>query len=227
MCYMACYPEGVNPVDGHREAAAKLNPHGHGWAMLVSDGLSAQGTLYRRRGMYLPEMLHTFDLYRKHFPDAPALWHSRHAGPMTVAHHLAHPLPVGGDQEVLVAHNGYLFPVDEPNRSDSSVFADEILPRYDLNSARERELLSKRMGYNKAVVLSANPTVPPVTILNEHLGTWRNGAWHSNTDFAGAGHVNPGWCAGCGCATGNKDVICLDCEHTASIRRELLLKGIA
>jgi hypothetical protein len=170
------------PVRGHLENGARLNPDGFGWAML------AGGNLVSRRSLNGEDMISDFMTRRAASPDAPALFHARHATDTEPTVGNAHPFPLGGDTRVAVAHNGYLFPVTEgEQRSDSRIFAEEILPRYNLDDPSHVAKLEAWLGTNKVVVLSGSPAHGQAAyILNAGRGVWLgDGTWHSNPDYTG------------------------------------------
>jgi hypothetical protein len=209
MCHLAYFPPGVMPVLEHLENGARLNPHGSGFAI---------GAV-RLRSMDPERAISLFMRLRARHPDRPAVLHSRNAtGDSPVTLENIHPFRSGS---AVVFHNGYLFPHDG-GKSDTAIFAEEVLPRYDLDNRADVTLLEERMGPNKAVVLHP---AGKVTILNGHLGiALPDGAWHSNTDYLGIPHHLPGICPQCAEPTGDKPV-CASCEEQAQGRRALLMRG--
>ena len=211
ICLLSYYPPGVQPVRKDLENGARLNPHGYGFAFpwMVRRELDNPG-----------EVIDHFLAMRVEYPESPAVFHSRNAtgdSPRTLKN--AQPFWTG---DMIVAHNGYLFPHDG-ERSDSVIFGQEILPRYDLDDPAQVELLEKRMGPNKAVILRLGR---PALILNQDY--WiglAGGTWHSNGDWQGIPHVLPGWCPVCHGATMMKPV-CLACEMDARERRALLMEPV-
>jgi len=183
VCLMTYYPSGAMPVREHLENGAKLNPDGFGWAMLI-DGMS----LISRRGLDAEEMITDFMAHRMARLDGHALFHSRHATDTGSTVGNCHPFPLAGDPRITVAHNGYLFEVaDGETRSDSRVFAEDILPRCNLDDPAERAGLEAWLDTNKVVILSGAPALAePVYILNGKLGVMLDdGTWHSNADYTG------------------------------------------
>jgi predicted glutamine amidotransferase len=115
------------PVREHLEHGARLNPHGSGFALG-----------YIAKHFTDPEKaIAQFMAHRERFLHLPALFHSRNAtGDSPVTPENIHPfevnLPWG---KAFVAHNGYLFK-HEGDRSDSRIFAEEILPLYNMYRPR-------------------------------------------------------------------------------------------
>lgn len=210
ICYLTYYAPGVMPVREHLENGVKLNPHGHGYAM---------GNAFPAWSLNRPELLiEEFMTMRPYYLNLPALFHSRNAAgdsPVTLGN--VQPFLIQ-DMTTIVAHNGYLFP-HEGERSDSLIFADEILPRYDLDDQDQVRLLEKRMGPSKAVILRPGNKV---TILNEQLGHWLDGTWHSNHDYLGIPHQVDGQCPQCHAET-DLAPVCESCEEKAQRRRSLLM----
>lgn len=209
MCLISCYAPGVMPVADHLENGMALNPHGSGFA--IGSAMA--------RSLNPEKMLLMFLRLRKQYPGRPAVFHSRSAtgdSPVTEAN--CHPFRNEG---MIASHNGYLFPHDG-ERSDSRIFAGEVLPLYDLDDRKAVALLERRMGPNKAVILRG---LSPALILNKRLGiTLDDGTWHSNSDYLGVSHHVPGSCPQCNAETDCKPV-CASCERKAQGRRALLMKG--
>jgi hypothetical protein len=209
MCLITCLPPGVMPVREHLDNGALLNPHGSGFAVgsIIGRFMDSDRAV---RDFLVVRRLHRYE---------PAVLHSRNAiGDSPVTEGNIHPFLSGN---AAVFHNGYLFPHDG-ERSDSRIFAEEILPRYDLDDGISVALLEARMGPNKAVILRPGK---PAMILNHQLGIrLPDGTWHSNSDYLGISHHVPGFCPQCGTATDEKPV-CASCEEQAQRRRALLMRG--
>lgn len=221
VCLLSYYAPGVMPVREHLENGALLNPHGHGWAA---------GPVMSRSPDDPECMIRRFLEERRIRLHVPALFHSRNAtGDSPVTRQNIHPFAVIQGREIMtVAHNGYLFPHDG-GRSDSLIFATEILPRYDLDDEESVRLLEQRMGPNKAVILRPGK---PGLILNKHLGIafgpadgTLNGTWHSNADYTGVPHLIAGICPQCAAETDQKPV-CGPCEGRAQCRQALLMSKV-
>ena len=210
MCYLAYFPPGVMPVREHLDNGARLNPHGCGYAV---------GSKPVRRSLSTEGMIDEFLVARKRHLNQPAMFHARNAtgdSPVT----LENVQPIRVTSRYSVAHNGYLFQ-HEKGKSDSRIFAEEILPRYNLSDPGSRALLEQRMGPNKAVILSSGVAV----ILNAHLGiSSPDGTWHSNRDYLGISHLRDGLCPQCHAETDLKPV-CEPCEERAQRRRSLLMEA--
>jgi glutamine amidotransferase len=208
ICHLTYYPAGVMPVREHLENGAKLNPHGHGFA--IGNGIIG-------RSMNPDEAIDRFLLVRERSLKHPAMFHSRNAtgdSPVT----FMNCQPFWGKGNLMVAHNGYLFP-HEGEKSDSLIFTQEILPRYDLRKPQDRALLEERMGPNKAVILKTGKRAG--IILNRHLGIMDGKTWHSNADYLGIPHIIPGICPACHAET-DLTPVCARCEEKAQGRRLLL-----
>jgi hypothetical protein len=217
MCLITYLPPGVMPVQEHLENGARLNPDGHGFAL---------GTTWAHKGLDPAWMIRMFTRLREENPGVPALFHSRlGTGTSTPTVDNCHPCHSG---DLIIAHNGFLFPASN-GKSDTRVFAEEILPRYDLDNEQHRQILEQRLGpHNKLVILKPDGHAD---ILNPQHGiTLPDGTWHSNISYTGEMHVNPGECFTCG---GPPDVqvsarssVCQDCYTAVTARRELLMEDI-
>jgi len=184
---MTCFEPRAQPVREHLENGGKLNPHGHGWA--VQSGL----IVIKGRYLELTEAVETFIQARRTYPYGWAIFHSRHSttAPGTLENCQPLALPDGR----VFAHNGGLFPVDG-DVSDTRIFAEQYLPRWDTGDVGQMAELARRIGQNKMIIMGARGE--PL-ILNERRGNWLNGAWHSNFDWDGEDfHLAAGQCAACG-----------------------------
>jgi glutamine amidotransferase len=217
MCLLSFYPPGVLTVKEHLEAGARLNPHGCGYA------LAAGGLIFEHRSLDSGEAISRFLALRASCPDSHALFHSRKASVASVTLENCHPFPVRGDNPGFVAHNGWLFHAG--NQSDTRVFAEEILPRYNLDDPEDFRRLDGLMGFNKAVVLFGDRA----HILGEHLGIWLpDGSWHSNGDYTGV-HASAGLCVACKLVPpepGAKPAVCAGCGHAASVRYQRMTENV-
>lgn len=164
---------------------ASFNNDGHGWAVVqgnrIVTGKSMDSTL-------------AIDAFIKAYRNAtgPALFHSRYAthGSETIAN--VHPFPVKKIRDTYVAHNGILpksaHPAKGDDRSDTRIFADEILPqRYArLDRERVRNAMSNWLGHNKIAILTTNKRYSrQLYIIGQELGNWQDGVWFSNYDHEG------------------------------------------
>ena len=73
MCLLTFYPATVMPDTAALRHGSYLNDDGHGFAIV------AGARLIVRHGMDAGEMIEAFDVARHHYPDGPALFHSRFA----------------------------------------------------------------------------------------------------------------------------------------------------
>lgn len=188
MCILSYFPPGISAdLDGLTIGGVN-NPDGHGWAIVTG------GKILMGKSLDLGEALEGFAQARKRHPEGAALFHSRWAthGSVTVAN--SHPFLVGGDYRTVVAHNGVLpaaaHPASGDDRSDTRVFADELLPtRFRrLDRPTVQDALSRWCGSgNKLVILTADVDRyrRSAYLVNERLGEWdaTTGVWHSNSDY--------------------------------------------
>lgn len=178
MCLLVAYLPGALPDPAALSRAASRNPDGYGWAIV------AHGRIISHRTMDASDGVDSFVAARAANPDGPALWHARigtHGG-RTLEN--CHPFTVADNPLVVVGHNGMLPISTRCGRSDTRVFASEMVRVSDLDSPGAMYWLERWAEGSKLVFLSADPsTVHPLYIVNESDGHWLEsepGVWYSN-----------------------------------------------
>lgn len=183
MCMLSYFPAGIMPKEEHITNGATLNPDGHGYAIV------SKGQISIFKSMEADETIERFMEARAKAKDGPALFHSRIATSGLVDITGCHPFHVGRDKRTVLAHNGILFKPTSGIRSDTRIFAEDMLPRFgSLDRRRAMKQIEKYVGWgNKLVVLTVDPAKRKSAYLfNEDRGTWVDGEWHSNDDYLGA-----------------------------------------
>lgn len=181
MCLLTFINEYTIPNIDHLTCGAENNPDGFGFA--IHDGTS----IIRYSSLNYEQTLDKFLTYRRNH-NGPALFHSRITTHGGTSLDNCHPFQLGKDDLTVVAHNGML-PIKEDNgRSDTRIFAEDLMPSWGgaslLNTKRQRKRIGKFAEGSKLVFLSANPAVlNDYYIINEHMGHWDNGVWWSNTSY--------------------------------------------
>jgi glutamine amidotransferase len=115
------------------------------------------------------------------------MWHARYATHGVKNEANCHPFQVGGSDLTYLAHNGIL-DVDIPQgdkRSDTRVFAEDILPQFGGVSALDNgtiwNMVSSWASGSKIAVLTVDPSAQyEMYLVNEKLGYWDDGVWFSN-----------------------------------------------
>lgn len=184
MCMASYFPPGKVPLRERLLNGAELNPDGHGFAIVTADK-----QIITQKSMDGPWLVNEFMRKRILYPDGPAVFHSRIATSGQVDITGCHPFKVGQDNRTVLIHNGILFHPTESERSDTRIFAEDMLPRMgSLDKAKGRRRVEQWIGKgNKIVVLTVNPARRRnAYILNERMGIWTpDGEWHSNSDYEG------------------------------------------
>ncbi|HSJ75496.1 MAG TPA: class II glutamine amidotransferase [Gemmatimonadales bacterium] len=164
-----------------------FNDDGHGFAIVDRVG----GRIIVDRGMDAKDMIRTFVLQRRHYPEGPALFHSRLATDGGINLLNTHPFTIGGDTRTVLAHNGIMpvRPAKGDPRSDTRIVAEDFIPRAFGTLRRRRARLAFQRWLtpaNKVVILTVDPRFRDnAFVLNEHAGTWEDGVWYSNDAYLG------------------------------------------
>lgn len=193
MCLLTFFPEGVQPDPEALANGARHNQDGHGYAIVTPKGLII------RKGLDPEAMISQFVADRWREPSGPALFHSRFGTGGVYTTYNVHPFRLHGDRRTVVAHNGILPALVQPDRKDkrcdTRIAASDVFPTGfgDLNVADNRLSLANWIGKsNKLVFLTVNPRYDePAYIINESSGEWHGGVWYSNCDYQAAGRY--GW----------------------------------
>lgn len=189
MCILSYLPPGIPADEKGLYNGGLNNPHGHGWA-IVADNYQH---IIVGKSMSLNKALDSFAEARQQNMRGPAMFHSRWAthGSRTVAN--VHPFKVRRSPLTVVGHNGVLraavWPNEGDDRSDSRIFADEVLmsqfKRLDRPTC-QRALTDWIGPTNKLVILTVDPRLQSSAyIFNQSAGQWDTdtGVWHSNGDY--------------------------------------------
>ena len=183
MCLLTFIPDYVSPDMDRFKIAAQANPDGFGFA------ISTGKKIITAHSMDFDEVANKFiDLRKTH--QGPAVFHFRWAthGSETVSN--CHPFFLGRDSESVVGHNGIL-PVAIPkgdNRSDTKVFAQDIMPSVGGISSLDNDDYFKKLeawaSGSKLVFLTVNEdALQDWYILNESSGHWDKDMWWSNHSY--------------------------------------------
>jgi hypothetical protein len=186
MCLLAFLSPGVQPDRKALECSCFNNPDGFGFAILT--GPNPGDTIIRGHSMDSDALIDSFIAAREAYPNYGAMFHARWATHGAVNESNCHPFPVAGRDDLLMGHNGILSctPTAKDPRSDTRLFADEILMRRfrHLDSRKTRKRLESWLGGSKLVILTTDPFYQHNTyIFNEDQGDWVEGIWYSNDSY--------------------------------------------
>lgn len=215
-------PAGTIPEQWQLENGADINPHGSGWAV------AGRNWVQHFTSLDPAEAVSTFMRFRRRHLDGPALFHSRYASASPVTLENVQPFIVGGNRDIVMAHNGYLFTAaDGDTRSDSHILAAEILPLWDLGKNEEKRRLARIINPGRAVILWSRSSAPrpwkQSLILNKRSGfTLPDGTWHSNSDYTGIALNPEGFCPLC--KEESETRICARCQAAAAMTRDELYR---
>jgi len=184
MCMLCVIPPGVTPSREKLENSALNNPHGFGFAIAVP----SEHRIIVERTMNADESINRFLATRAIYQEGYAMWHARYAthGSRTVEN--CHPFTVGHDDRTYLGHNGVLsisIP-DKDDRSDTKIFAEELLPRLGGVTALDDDfiwdMLEDYTSGSKVCVITVDPAAKhPMYLLNADAGKEDDdGVWWSN-----------------------------------------------
>ena len=185
MCLLVVSSPNSTPSKKDLECASCNNPHGFGYAVIAGN------KIITGKGMSAKKVIKEFLAVRKQYPASYAMYHARFATHGVKNEENCHPFPVGGSNLTYLAHNGIL-EVDIPTndkRSDTRIFADDILPAMGgvkaLDNPNLYRMLEKWASGSKVAVFTLDPAADyDCYIINEDLGTWDNeGNWWSNDSY--------------------------------------------
>ena len=179
--------------------ASNNNPDGFGYAIhygdriITSRGMTAQKTIDK-----------FFDALEGAGTDFVAMYHARITTHGDSIIENAHPFRVGGRKDIILGHNGMLpiHPKQGDRRSDTRIFAEDILPNLGVESLDNNDSFKRLEGWaagSKLAILSNAPELrDSVYIVNEDLGDWDENVWWSNSSykhsytFYGSGYYSRG-----------------------------------
>ena len=181
MCLLVISPAGETPAYEFLYEACLNNPDGFGWSMIIGNEI-IQG-----HSMLARDAIDGFLSAREVDDTGWSMFHSRFAthGSETVDN--CHPFIVGEDRRTVLAHNGILPIEANGKRSDTRVFAEDMLPErlHGLDNPVYFEALEDWLGRgNKVAIMTVNPDMQSdMYLLNESAGHWLAGSWWSNYSY--------------------------------------------
>lgn len=185
MCMLCVIPPNVIPSREKLENSALNNPHGFGFAIVAPK----EKRIISERTMNADESINRFLELRGKYPDGYAMWHARYATHGTQTIDNCHPFKLGGkDPLTYVAHNGVLPTIEAKgeNRSDTRIFAEDILPKMGgilaLDNEQMYNVIENFTSGSKICVLSVDPRAKhQCYIIHEDRGNVdTTGVWWSN-----------------------------------------------
>jgi glutamine amidotransferase len=176
---------GELPSREHLENACINNDDGFGWAVHHGD------EIVTFRSMNSTDAIDSFYNQMSLSDNSAGMFHARittHGSSMVENNH---PFKVGGRNDIILGHNGMLpvFPKAGDVRSDTRIFAEEILPSIGVDALDDRQgwkMLEEFASGSKLAIFSTAPELRDgIYIVNEDLGSWdsKNGIWWSNSSY--------------------------------------------
>ncbi|NDB60398.1 hypothetical protein EB001_18400 [bacterium] len=185
MCLLVVSSPNSTPRKKDLECASCNNPHGFGYAVIAGN------KIITGKGMSAKKVIKEFLAVRKQYPDSYAMYHARFATHGVKNDDNCHPFKIGNSDLSYLAHNGILPVHIEPNdkRSDTRIFADDILPSMGgitaLDNPNLYGMIEGWASGSKIAVFTLDPNAQyDCYIINEDLGHWDNaGNWWSNDSY--------------------------------------------
>lgn len=185
MCLLSYFPPGTAPDPAALRVGARINSHGHGFAVVTP------GHVIVGHGLDSEQIIEEFLRVRTRHRAGPALFHSRYATHGAIELTNCHPFRLGADARTVLAHNGVLprrvRPRPYDRRSDTRIAAETYLARHpfgSIDTPRGRRGLESWLGAGKLVILTVDPSYRHNAYLfNESAGHWDGGIWYSNLGY--------------------------------------------
>jgi hypothetical protein len=185
MCLLVVSSPNSTPRKKDLDCASCNNPHGFGYSVIAGD------KIITGKGMSAKKVIKEFLAVRKQYPKSYAMYHARFATHGVKNDDNCHPFKIGGSDLSYLAHNGILPVHIEPNdkRSDTRIFADDILPSMGgitaLDNPNLYGMIEGWASGSKIAVFTLDPNAQyDCYIINEDLGHWDNaGNWWSNDSY--------------------------------------------
>ena len=187
MCVIAYQPEGLWLSDEEFANRWRRNSDGGGMAYLGEDG-----KLTTYKGFFdQDQMLEAYTEKRTKYDDSPFVLHFRIATVGDIGPENCHPFWINDD--MVMFHNGTIRGIGDKAKSDSMVFATEVLASlpegWDTNPV-QTWLIEQALDWSRVVILHRSGDV---TIYNENRGKWSDdGLWFSNSSFESPKQFLPG-----------------------------------
>jgi len=192
MCVICAGIGNERPTRDELVRSCKANPDGFGWGAVVN--IDNVPTLLSGKSMDSIEAILDYEsVFNEHGDNVQAhFFHARIATHGKSELRNCHPFEVSNsNHQTILAHNGVL-PVTMSKsdwRSDSRVFAEDVLPRLGGVTALESQPVWDVLdgfvdGANSKVVFLTLELATPLVILGESLGHWQTeGLWWSNRSY--------------------------------------------
>jgi len=192
MCVICAGIGNEKPTHKELEQACKSNPDGFGWGAVVEH--KGELRLLSGKSMQAKEAISDYEaVFREYGNHVQAhFFHARIATHGETSIRGCHGFMVeGSDKKSIIAHNGIMPLTLEKGdwRSDSRVFAEDVLPRFGgitgLCDQRVWDVMDGFVeGSNSKVVILTLELEIPLLILGESLGHWQTeGLWWSNKSY--------------------------------------------
>jgi len=178
---MVCLP-GMHPERELLENACVNNPDGYSFAVHHGDHITTG------RSMKYDRLLDRFYAELDKSDTTFGTFHARISthGDTTLDNN--HSFRVAGRSDIVLSHNGMLpIPTKGDGRSDTRIFAEDVLPALGITSLDDNyawSSLEQWASGSKIAILSTAPELrDQLYIVNEDLGHWKENIWWSNSSY--------------------------------------------
>lgn len=182
MCMLCVVPPNVIPSKDKLQASAMNNPHGFGFAIVVSK----ERRIIVEKTMNPDTAVNRFLELRAQYPEDYAMWHARLATHGSHTLDNCHPFQVGNELTYL-GHNGILSVLeDKTDRSDTRIFAEDVLTKMGGVTALDDEqlynIIEEFTSGSKLCILTVDPKAQyQCYMVHQDKGKFDDsGVWWSN-----------------------------------------------
>ena len=179
MCIAILVKEGASVPMEYLIEGQRMNPDGCGLGWVENE------QLWYYKTMDFNDWLEMYNNLIERCGNIQMLIHFRITSKGATTTEMCHPFII--DDDHILIHNGTISSINKAllvnGRSDTAVFAEEILSKLDKgweNNPTMIHILEEYIGYSKVVIMDRFNNI---TFLNERSGHWLDDVWYSNKSY--------------------------------------------